>query len=78
MTGYVQRFWLIIAVLLSVLALYGLYRMTVRPTVSDPGETVPYAPVSASSSPVAVELAQEVYIEAEEEMAQHNNEETAA
>jgi len=79
MTGYgPSGFWLIIAVLLSVLALYGLYRMTVRPTVSDPGETVPYAPVSASSSPVAVELAQEVYIEAEEEMAQHNNEETAA
>ncbi len=79
MTGYgPSGFWLIIAVLLSVLALYGLYRMTVRPTVSDPGETVPYAPVSASSSPVAVELAQEVYIEAEEEMAQHTNEETAA
>ena len=56
-------FWLIIVVLMATMAAYGLYRMTVRPTLTDAGEAVPYAPVLQTASPVAVELAQEIYIE---------------
>ncbi|PIE09932.1 MAG: MFS transporter [Rhodobacterales bacterium] len=60
-------FWAVIAVLLLVLALYAAYRMTQRASLDV--DTVPYAPVLASASPVAVELAQETYIarELEEE-----------
>ncbi|ROU04149.1 MFS transporter [Histidinibacterium lentulum] len=63
-------YWLFIGVLMTALAGYGLYRMTRRPTLSDPGATVPYRPVLANASPVAVELAQEVYIEADTELAE--------
>lgn len=58
-------FWLIIAALMGTLTVYGLYRMTVRPVVAEPTEAVPYQPVGFAASPVAVELAQEVYIETE-------------
>lgn len=53
-------FWAVIAVLLGALALYATYRMTQRPALEV--ETVPYAPVMASASPLAVEFAQEEYI----------------
>ena len=49
--------------LVTVLALYAAYRMTVRPapTVEDTGS---YAPVLPSASPVVVGLAQEVFADA--------------
>jgi MFS family permease len=56
-------FWLFTAILMLTVGVYGLYRSTQR-SRSDLGtETVPYAPVSAASTTVAAELAQEVYIE---------------
>ncbi len=55
-------FFVFLAGLLILLALYGTYRMTQRaaPAVEDTGS---YSPVMPSASPVAVELAQEVFIE---------------
>ena len=60
----VNGFWLFTAVLMFAIAGYGLYRATQRSRENLDGETVPYAPVSSSSTPVAVEVAQEVYIDA--------------
>jgi len=60
-------FWLFVALLLGGLAAYAGYRMTQRAYTTSVEDQVPYAPVLASSSPLAVELAQEVYIEAEAE-----------
>ncbi len=51
-------FFLIIALLMSLLAVYALYRMTQRPSM-DLEDLSSYTPVGPSSSMVAVELAQE-------------------
>ena len=61
-------FWLFTGALMFAVAFYGIYRSTQRSRddiVVD--DQTSYAPVSAASTPVAAELAQEVYIEAEEE-----------
>ncbi len=61
-------FWLYTGILMFGVGAYGLYRMTQRSrTELDVEEQVPYAPLSAASTPIAAELAQEVYIEAGEE-----------
>jgi MFS family permease len=62
-------FWFVIAVLMCAMAAYGLLRMLQRPSDTSIEDQVSYAPVMASSSPVAVEVAQEIYIEAELEEA---------
>ncbi|WP_428543018.1 MFS transporter [Profundibacter sp.] len=55
-------FFVFLACLLISLALYGAYRTTQRaaPSVEDTGS---YSPILPSASPVAVELAQEVFID---------------
>lgn len=53
-------FFVYVAVLYALIAIYALYRMSKRPT---PDETSPYAPVLPTASPVALEVAQEVAIE---------------
>jgi MFS family permease len=58
-------FWAVVAALMLVLAAYGLVRMLQRPSDTAIEDMVSYAPVMASSSPVAMELAQEIYIETE-------------
>ncbi len=58
-------FFVLIAVLLVALAGYAAWRMSRRPSATPVEETTPYAPVLATASPVAVDMAQEVYIEAE-------------
>lgn len=69
----VNGFWLFTACLMFAVGGYGLYRATQRSRADFEGETVPYAPVSAASTPVAAEVAQEVYIDAEEsELAQRD------
>lgn len=60
-------FWLYTALLMFAVGMYGLYRSTQRSRKTLDTETVPYAPVSASSTPVVAEVAQEVYIEAGED-----------
>mgnify|MGYP000288589392 FL=1 len=64
-------FWIFIAVLMIFLTAYGLYRMTRRRSRSIPGDSVAYSPISASATPVAAEVAQEVYLDAEAEA--HNS-----
>jgi MFS family permease len=60
-------FWLFTGTLMFGVGAYGLYRMTQRSRTDLDMVTTPYAPVSAASTPVAAELAQEVYIDAGEE-----------
>ncbi|SIT76803.1 Predicted arabinose efflux permease, MFS family [Yoonia rosea] len=68
-------FWLFTAVLMASVGFYGIYRATQRSRehLETESVTVPYAPVSAASTPIAAELAQEMYIdevELEEEATQ--------
>jgi len=57
-------FWLYTGVLMSALGGYGLFRMTRRSRSDmDVEDQFAYSPLSAASTLVAVELAQEVYIE---------------
>jgi len=71
-TGYLMTeigpigFFVILAALLAVLTVYGFYRMTQR-GISDV-DTSSYATVLPTTSAVAVEIAQELAIEAAEEM----------
>ena len=60
-------YWLFTAFLMFAVSAYGLYRITQRRRGDMDVETVPYAPVSAASTPIVAEVAQEFYIEAEEE-----------
>lgn len=73
-------FWLFLAIVLSLVAIYGIFRMTQRPsayTEEDDYDAVPYANIMPGTmSPVAVEAAQEYYAEAAEEMANDDDEET--
>lgn len=61
-----EAFFMLIFALLALISLYALYRMTQRaaPSVEDTGA---YAPVMPSSTPVAVEVAQEYFIGQQEE-----------
>ncbi len=59
-------YFLMIAILLIALAGYGVYRMTQRPSPKHE-ESMHYAPMSPSASPLAVEFAQEVAIEEQDE-----------
>lgn len=61
-------FWLYTALLMLAIGSFGMYRATQRSRSDLDAETVPYAPVTASATPVFAEVAQEVYIEAEEEV----------
>ena len=61
-------YWLFTALLMFAVGGYGLYRTTQRSRDISDSEVVPYAPVSAASTPVVAEVAQEAYIEAEEEI----------
>ncbi len=67
-------FWLFLALVLAALTAYGLWRMTQRPTVyaeEDEYEAVSYASIlPGAASVVAVETAQELYVEAAEEIAE--------
>ena len=58
-----KGFFLYLAVLMAGLATYAGFRMTRRPSTATE-DTISYAPVLASASAVAVEVAQEVFAEA--------------
>ncbi|PVA08280.1 MFS transporter [Thalassorhabdomicrobium marinisediminis] len=75
--GYVMgvfgeaSFWVAVATLMLAMAAYGGLRMLQRPSDTAVEDQVSYAPVLANASVVAVDMAQEVYIETElEEQAQ--------
>jgi MFS family permease len=67
-------FFMFIIVLLSMIGIYGAYRMTQRPAIAT-DDTASYTPVAPTASPVLVEIAQEYDIEVaiEEETAQEEN-----
>lgn len=60
-------YWMFSAALMLLVGAYAAYRMTRRSRADLDLEAVSYAVISASSTPVAAEVAQEVYVEAEEE-----------
>ena len=59
----VEGFWLFVAILMGALAAYAAFRMTQRAAVPVE-DTGSYAPVTMGATPVALEVAQEVFIEA--------------
>ena len=65
-------FWMFSAVLMFLMGLYAAYRMTRRSRADwDDVDTVSYAAISATSTPIAAEVAQEVYSDAEDEIAEN-------
>ncbi len=61
-----QGFWLFIGVMMGAIAVYAFWRMTQRASIyqeEDDYDAVSYAPVFATATPVAVEVAQEYYVE---------------
>jgi len=74
-------FWLFLAGIGFAMAGYGLWRMTQRASVyagEDDYEAVSYATIlPGAASPVAIETAQELYVEAAEELAEASEEDTA-
>ncbi len=74
-------FWLFLGIVTALIAGYGLWRMTQRPTVyaeEDDYEAVSYTTIMPGAvSPVAIEAAQELYVEAAEELAESGGGDTA-
>jgi MFS family permease len=72
-------FWLFLAGVMLLIALYGLWRMTQRVSAyaeEDDYEAVSYANIlPGAASPVAIETAQELYVEAAEELAEQAEDE---
>ena len=64
-----EGFWLFSAILMLGISTYALYRMTQRTRGDMDIDQVSYSPVAATTTPVIAEIAQEVYIETEEEEA---------
>lgn len=60
----VEGFWAYIAVMMLGLGAYAGWRMTQRKNTTAVADLVPYAPISATATTVAAQLAQEVYIDA--------------
>ena len=67
-------YWLFTALLMFAVGFYGLYRSTQRSRTDIETEYVPYTPVSAASTAIVAEVAQEAYIEAEAEIVEANEE----
>lgn len=62
-----QGFWLFIAILMLATGGYAIWRMNRRPSTHSSEETVSYAPITPTATPVFVEVAQELYAENIEE-----------
>ena len=61
-------YWLFSAVLMLIMGVYAAFRMTRRSRSDiDIEDATPYAAISATSTPIVAEVAQEFYVEAEEE-----------
>lgn len=72
--GYVMgafgeaAFWVVVATLMLVMACYGGLRMLQRPSDTSVEDQTHYSPVMASGTLVAMDMAQEIYIETELEV----------
>ena len=71
-----NSFFGFIGVVMALMAIYAVYRMSQRPAPSV-ADTTTYTPVTSSSSPVAVEVAQEISRERAMEGASNTNEQIA-
>ncbi len=60
-----SAFWVAVSALMMAMAGYGLLRMLQRPSDTTVEEQTSYTPVMANASPVAMDMAQEIYIETE-------------
>jgi len=60
-------YWIFLMFLMLAICIYGLFRTLRRSRAELDFENVPYSPVAASTTPVVAEMAQEVYIETEED-----------
>ena len=61
-------YWMFSAVLMLIMGVYAAFRMTRRSRSDiDIEDATPYAAISATSTPIVAEVAQEFYVEAEEE-----------
>ncbi len=69
-----RGYWVYIAILMVGLAGYAFWRMTRRASSVSVEDTVPYAPVAPSATPVAATVAQEYYAETIEETVGENAE----
>jgi len=58
-----EMFWAFLAAMLLILSGYALWRMRQRPAASPVEENVSYVPISPISTTVALEAAQEQYVE---------------
>jgi MFS family permease len=83
--GYVMgvfgeaAFWVVVALLMFTMAAYGGLRMIQNPRDWDIEDTTSYAPVMANASPVAMDMAQDYYIESElEEQAMQETDDPSA
>ncbi|MEN8917441.1 MAG: MFS transporter [Octadecabacter sp.] len=69
--GYVMgqfgaaAFWIVVAILMLAMTTYGVVRVLQRPSDTAVEDQVSYSPVMANASPMAMELAQEIYIDTE-------------
>lgn len=69
--GYVMglfgeaAFWVVVAAVMLLMSGYGAVRVWQRPSDWDIDEVTPYAPVMANASPLAMDMAQDIYIETE-------------
>lgn len=68
-----QAYWLHLGCLSFCIGAYAIYRMTQRPRGELDIEQVSYQPVAATTTPIIAEIAQEVYIETEEEELSNND-----
>ena len=62
-----RGYWVFLAVLMFAVGLYGIYRMTRRSRADISQDNVSYANLPMTTSPVLAQMAQEVYLEAEED-----------
>jgi MFS family permease len=71
-----RGFWMFLVLALAGMAVYGGWRMTRRQSAyaseAEDYDAVPYSPIMPSASAYTVEAAQELYVEAAEEMAETN------
>jgi MFS family permease len=61
-----QGYWSYMGILMIGLSIYAFWRMTRRSSTISVEDTSQYAPIMPSATPVALEVAQEVYLDADQ------------
>lgn len=58
-------YWMFLSALMFGVTIFGIFRAMMRSRAHEDYETTSYAPISAATTPIVAEMAQEAYIEAE-------------